>query len=99
MYKPESQKTRESEEQPIRATLYNSLEIKVSIEAKVGILFGLGVCAFAMVSNITEVLMNNSIVKSCVWCGVAFLRSHSGTLPIQMRELHAVKYLPYPRET
>ena len=81
------------------ADFLKSLEVRVSIEANVSILFGLGVCAFAIVTTITEVLMNNSIVNSCVWCGVAFLRSHSGTLPIQMRELHAVKYLPYPRET
>jgi hypothetical protein len=53
----------------------DGLEVRVSIEANVSILFGLGVCVFAIVLNITEALMNNAIVNSCVWCGVAFLRS------------------------
>jgi hypothetical protein len=65
---------------------YQGLELRVSIEANVEILSGLGAWAFAIIVFITEVLMNSSIVNSCVWCGVAFLRGHGGTLPIQMRD-------------
>jgi hypothetical protein len=77
----------------------NGLELRVSIDVHVEILFGLGVWAFAMIHIITEVTMNNSIVNSCVWCGVAFLRGHGGTLPIQMRDGHLQSYLPVPGET
>ncbi len=62
----------------------NSLALKVSIQVNVSVLFGLEVGAFAAFAK--EVLMINSFVESCVWCGVAFLRGHSGTLPIQMRD-------------
>ena len=65
---------------------FKNLELRVTIDGNVEILFGLGVWAFAMINIITEGIMNNSIVNSCVWCGVAFLRGHGGTLPIQMRD-------------
>ncbi len=64
------------------------LELRVNIEVNVEILFGLEAWVFAMINTITENIMNNSIVNSCVWCGVAFLRGHGGTLPIQMRDYH-----------
>ena len=65
---------------------YISLGLRISIEANVEILFGLGVRASEIINLIKEVSMNNSIVNSCVWCGVAFLRGHGGTLPIRMRD-------------
>lgn len=75
------------------------LEVKAGIKASVGFLFGLGVCAFANNIIVTEVLMNNTIVNSCVWCGVAFLRSPSGVLSIQMRRQHFAEIHVDPRET
>ena len=78
---------------------YQSLELRVSIKVNVEILFGLGALAFAIIKINKEVIMNNSIVNSCVWCGVAFLRGHGGTLPIQMRDGHLQRYLPVPGET
>lgn len=79
--------------------LLNGLELRVSIEVNVEILFGLVVMVFAMIHIITEVTMDNPIVNSCVWCGVAFLRGHGGTLPIQMRDGHLQRYLSVPGET
>lgn len=70
------------------------LAIEVDIEITVSILFGLEIWAFAAIQLVKEVLMNNSIVLSCVWCGVAFLRGQSGTLPIQMRGYQLHKCLP-----
>jgi len=55
------------------------LAIKVDIEITVSILFGLEFWAFAAINFVKEVLMSNSFVQSSVWCGVAFLRGHSGT--------------------
>jgi len=75
------------------------LELKVNIKVHVEVLFGLGVWAFAMINIIKESIMNNSIVNSCVWCGVAFLRGHGGTLSIQTRDWHLLRYLPIPGET
>jgi len=62
------------------------LAIEVNIEVTVSILFGLEVWVFATLQFVKGVLMENSFVKSCVWCGVAFLRGHGGTLPIQTRD-------------
>ena len=78
---------------------HKGLGLRVNIDVHVEILFGLGVWAFAMINIITENIMNNSIVNSCVWCGVAFLRGHGGTLPSQMRDWHMLRYLPVPGET
>lgn len=78
---------------------YQSLGLRVSIEANVEILFGLGVWASGLLQVMKEVAMNSSFVNSCVWCGVAFLRGHGGTLPIQMRERHLWKNLSVPGET
>lgn len=61
------------------------LAIRINIEVTVSILFGLEVWVFATLRFVKEVLMENPFVKSCVWCGVAFLRGHGGTLPIQTR--------------
>lgn len=65
---------------------FYGLAIKVNLEVTVSILFGLEVWASATLKCVMEVLMKDSFVKSCVWCGVAFLRGHSGTLPIRMRD-------------
>ena len=54
------------------------LAIKVKIEITVSILFGLEVWAFVAINLVKEVLMKNSFVESCVWCGVAFLRGQVG---------------------
>lgn len=62
-----------------------SLDIQVNIEETVSVLFGLEVWVFASLQVMKEMLMENSFVTSCVWCGVAFLRGHGGTLPIQPR--------------
>jgi len=61
------------------ASSVQGLATGVDIEVTVSILFGLEIWVFATVQSVKEVLMENSFVKSCVWCGVAFLRGHGGT--------------------
>jgi hypothetical protein len=52
------------------------LEVKVGFEISVSILFGLAVSIEAMINNVAEVFMENSLASFlCVWCGVAFLRA------------------------
>lgn len=50
-----------------------SLDIQVNIEETVSVLFGLEVWVFASLQVMKGMLMENSFVTSCVWCGVAFL--------------------------
>jgi len=73
------------------------LAIGVNIEVTVSILFGLEVWVFATLQFVKGVLMENSFVKSCVWCGVAFLRGHGGTLPIQTRDYQIPSICPARR--
>ena len=57
-------------------TIISGLEVTVSIEVDVSILFGLEVNVEAVMSYLVEVFMENSFVfLTCVWCGVAFLRA------------------------
>lgn len=73
------------------------LAIGVNIEVTVSILFGLEIWVFATLQIVKGVLMENSFVKSCVWCGVAFLRGHGGTLPIQTRDYQLPSICPARR--
>ncbi len=86
-------------ENKINNIAFQSLGLRVSIEANVEILFGLGVWASGTLSFVKEVAMNNSFVNSCVWCGVTFLRGHGGTLPIQVGDRLLYKYLSVSGET
>lgn len=57
-------------------SIISGLEVTVSIEVNVSILFGLEVNVEAMLSYLVEVFMDSSFVFcTCVWCGVAFLRA------------------------
>lgn len=69
------------------------LVIQVNVDVTVSTSFGLEFPAFAVILFTKEVLMNSSFVQSCVWCGVAFLRGHSGTLPTQARGYLLQKHL------
>lgn len=73
------------------------LAIRINIEVTVSILFGLEVWVFATLRFVKEVLMENPFVKSCVWCWVAFLRGHGGTLPIQTRGYQLPNIYPAER--
>ena len=56
--------------------IISGLEVTVSIEVDVSILFGLEVNVEAVLSYLVEVFMENSFVfLTCVWYGVAFLRA------------------------
>lgn len=69
-----------------------------NVEILVSILFGLEVRISILVISLKEVLVDNPFVHSCVWCGVAFLRSHSGT-PQSRREINTYVSICQPRET
>lgn len=59
-----------------RISIISGLEVTVSIEVGVSILFGLKVNVETVLSYLVEVFMGNSFVfLACVWCGVAFLRA------------------------
>lgn len=70
---------------------------RVDIELTVSILFGLEAWVFATLQFVKGVLMENSFEKSCVWCGVAFLRGHGGTLPNQARDYQLSSICPARR--
>lgn len=60
--------------------------LKVSFEVSARISFGLSVL-IPLLIKITEVLiMIDSLMYSCVWCGLAFLRGHGGINAIQTRD-------------
>lgn len=68
------------------------LTAQVSIEVGVDISFGLESQMTVLAETIKtgikkakEFVMNKSFVKTCVWCGVAFLQGHGETLPSRMR--------------
>jgi len=69
------------------------LALRVNVDVIVSLSFGLEILASVVVPFAKEVFMNNSFVQSCVWCGVAFLRGHSGTLPTQARGYQSQKRL------
>ena len=62
------------------------MTINVSMEINADISFGLESQVTELVETIKdgvnkakELVMKISNVKSCVWCGMAFLRGHGGT--------------------
>lgn len=62
------------------------LAVNVNVEVNVDISFGLESQVTELIETIKtgvkklkELAMKITNVKSCIWCGVAFLRGHGGT--------------------
>ncbi len=74
------------------------LAINVNIEVNTDISFGLESQVTELIQTINngvkkakELVMNTLNVKSCVWCGVAFLRGHGGTFQPLREMMHFLK--------
>lgn len=72
--------------------IIKDLTVQVDIEVDVDISFGLESQVTKLtetiktgIKKVKEFVMKRSFVKTCVWCGVAFLQGHGETLPIRMR--------------